>query len=174
MIYWGDETAVSNQDQTGGGWSPKGQTPVLTRNARRFGGSMISAVSNRGLMRFMLYDGALNADLFLTFLSRLIKDAKRKVFLIVDNLRVYHARKVKAWVAAHSHQIELVYLPAYAPEHNPDEHLDNDLEQQLRQKPQPRTKDQLQADIRSVMRRIQRTPQRMKSYFSLPAVRHAA
>lgn len=111
MIYWSDETAVDNQDQTGRGWSPKGQTPVVTRNARRFGGGMISGVSNRGLMRFMLYDGALNADLFLTFLRRLIKDARQKVFLIVDKLRVHHARKVKAWVAARTEAIELFYLP---------------------------------------------------------------
>jgi transposase len=174
VIYWGDETGVSNQDQTGRGWAPKGQTPVVVRNARRFGGSMISGVSNRGLMRFMLYHGALNVELFLTFLRRLVKDAKQKVFLIVDNLKVHHAKKVKAWVTAHSHEIELFYLPAYAPEHNPDEHLNNDLKQQLRQKPQPRTKNQLEADIRSVMRSIQRTPQRIKSYFSLPAVRYAA
>jgi hypothetical protein len=73
---------------------------------------MISAVSNRGLMRFMLYEGALNADLFIAFLRRLVKDAGQKVFLIVDNLRVHHARKVKAWVASHAHAIELFYLPA--------------------------------------------------------------
>jgi transposase len=123
-----------------------------------------------GLMRFMLYDGALNADLFLTFLRRLIKDAKQKVFLIVDNLRVHHARKVKAWVAARAKEIELFYLPAYAPEHNPDEHLNNDLKQELRQNPQPRTKQQLKTNIRSILQ----APQRIKSYFSLPAVRYAA
>jgi transposase len=76
---------------------------------------MISAVSDRGLMRFMLYDGALNVDRFIAFLRRLVKDAGRKVFLIVDNLRVHHARKVKARVASHAHEIELLYLPAYQP-----------------------------------------------------------
>ncbi|MDX6751129.1 transposase [Geminicoccaceae bacterium 1502E] len=95
---------------------------MVTSYARRLGGSMISAVSDRGLMRFMLYDGALNAGLFVTFMRRLVNDTKGKVFLIVDNLRVHHARKVKAWVAAHHHEIELFHLPAYAPEHNPDEH----------------------------------------------------
>ena len=128
---------------------------MVTRNAERFGGSMISAVSNRGLMRFMLEGAALNADLFLTFRHRLIKDAKQKVFLIVDNPRVNHARKVKAWVAPHAEEIGHFCLPAYAPQHNPDEHLDNDLEQQLRQKPQPRTKQQLKINIRSVLRHIQ-------------------
>ena len=81
---------------------------------------MVAAVSNRGLMRFMLYEGALNADLFLAFLRRLIRDAGQKVVLIVDNLKVHKAGKVQAWVASHAHAIELVYLPAYAPDHNPD------------------------------------------------------
>lgn len=45
----------------------------------------------------------------------LAKDACKKVFLILDNLRVYHSRLVKAWVAEHSAQIELFYLPSYSP-----------------------------------------------------------
>ena len=174
VIYWGDETGINNQDQIGRSWAPRGQTPVIARDARRFGESMIAAVSNRGLMRFMLYDGALNVARFLTFLRRLIKDARQKVFLIVDNLRVHHARKVRAWLASHAHEIELFYLPAYAPDHNPDEYLNNDLKQQLRQKPQPRTHDQLKANIRSVMRAIQRTPGRIIAYFTPPTVRYAA
>ncbi|WP_407660432.1 transposase [Marinimicrococcus flavescens] len=64
----------------------------MTRQARRLGGSMISAVSNRGLMRFMLYDGATRAGLFVTFLRRLVEVTTRRAFLIVDNLRVHHAR----------------------------------------------------------------------------------
>ena len=111
--------------------------------AKRITQSMISAVSNRGLMRFMLYEGALNADRFIAFLRRLIKDAGQKVFLIVDNLKVHHAAKVKTWAAAHAHEIELFYLPAYAPDHNPDEYLNNDLKQKLRQQPQPASKEEL-------------------------------
>ena len=81
--------------------------------ARRVTQSTISAVSNRGLMRFMFYEGALNADQFIAFLRRLAKDAGQKVFLIVENLKVHHATKVKTWVAGHTHEIELFYLPAY-------------------------------------------------------------
>ena len=137
VIYWGDETGLSNQDQVGRSWAPRGQTPVVARTAKRVTRSMIAAVSNRGLMRFMLYEGALNADRFIDFLRRLIKDAGRKVILIVDNLKVHKAGKVQAWVESHAHEIELVYLPAYAPDHNPSEYLNNDLKQQLRQQPQP-------------------------------------
>lgn len=173
-IYWGDETGISNQDQIGRTYAPRGQTPVIRRTAKRITQSMISAVSNRGLMRFMLYQGALNADRFITFLGRLRKDAGQKVFLIVDNLKVHHAAKVKKWVAAHVHEIELFYLPAYAPDHNPDEYLNNDLKQKLRQQPQPASKDELIKNTRAVLRAIQRSPRRIQAYFKPPAVRYAA
>ena len=173
-IYWGDETGISNQDQIGRSYAPKGQTPVVQRTARRITQSMISAVSNRGLMRFMLYEAALNADRFIAFLRRLSKDAGQKVFLIVDNLKVHHATKVKAWVAAHAHEIELFYLPAYAPDHHPDEYLNNDLKQKLRQQPQPTSQDELIKNTRAVLRAIQRSPCRIQAYFKPPAVRYAA
>jgi transposase len=174
VIYWGDETGISNQDQIGRSYAPKGRTPVVQRTARRITQSMISAVSNRGLMRFMLYEGALNADRFITFLGRLTKDAGQKVFLIVDNLKVHHATKVKAWVSNHAHAIELFYLPAYAPDHNPDEYLNNDLKQKLRQQPQPGSQDELIKNTRSVLRAIQRSPRRIQGYFRPAAVRYAA
>ena len=174
VIYWGDETFISNQDQIGRSYAPRGRTPVVPRTAKRIAQSMISAVSNRGLMRFMLHDGALNADRFIAFLRRLIKDADQKVFLIVDNLKVHHAKPVTAWVAAHAHQIELCYLPPYAPDHNPDEYLNNDLKQKLRQAPQPGSKDALIKSTRAVLRAIQRSPRRIRAYFTPPAVRYAA
>ena len=173
-IYWGDETGISNQDQIGRSYAPRGQTPVVARTAKRISRSMISAVSNRGLMRFMLYEGALNAGLFIAFLRRLSRDAGQKVFLIVDNLKVHHAVKVTTWVAAHAHEIELFYLPAYAPDHNPDEYLNNDLKQKLRQQPQPSSQDELIKSTRAVLRAIQRSPTRIKAYFKPSAVRYAA
>jgi transposase len=174
VIYWGDETGISSQDQIGRSYAPKGKTPVVARTAKRITQSMIAAVSNRGLMRFMLYEGALDVDRFIAFLRRLTKDVGRKVFLIVDNLKVHHASKVAAWVASHAHEIELFYLPAYAPEHNPDEYLNNDLKQALRQKPQPKAKQDLIESARSVLRAIQRSPRRVRAYFEPEPVRYAA
>ena len=174
VIYWGDETGISNQDQVGRTYAPRGRTPVVSRPAKRITRSMIAAVSNRGLMRFMLDEGALNVDRFLAFLRRLIKDAGQKVFLIIDNLKVHHARKVKAWVASHAHEIELFYLPAYAPEHNPDEYLNGELKRKLRQQPQPDGEDELVRNVRSVLRAIQRSPERVRAYFTPEPVRYAA
>lgn len=70
----------------------------------------------------------MDADLFIVFMVQLLKWKRRKVFLIVDNLRVYHAKVVKAWAADNAQRIELFYLPSYSPQHNPDEHLNCDLE----------------------------------------------
>src|SRR3954447_25223120 len=159
VIYWADETGISNRDQVGRSWAPRGETPVVARTAKRVTRSMIAAVSNRGLARFMLYEGALNADLFLDFLRRLVRDAGRKVVLIVDNLKVHKAGKVQAWVEGHAHEIELCYLPAYAPDHNPTEHLNNDLKQKLRQQPQAGSEEEeLIRRTRFVLRAIQRSP----------------
>src|SRR5690348_1698184 len=174
VIYWGDETGLSNQDQVGRSWAPRGQTPVVVRTAERVTRSLIAAVSNRGLMRFMLYERALNADRFIDFLRRLTEDAGRKVILIVDNLKVHKAGKVQAWVESHRHEIELVYLPAYAPDHNPSEYLNNDLKQALRQKPQPDGEDELIGNTRSVLRTIQRSPERVRACFTPEQVRYAA
>ena len=174
VIYWGDETGLSDRDQVGRSWAPRGRTPVVVRTAERVTRSLIAAVSNRGLMRFMLYERALNADRFIDFLRRLTKDAGRKVILIVDNLKVHKAGKVQAWVESHRHEIELVYLPSYAPDHNPSEYLNNDLKQQLRQQPQPDTKEELVERTRSVLRVIQRSPERVRAYFKPGPVRYAA
>ena len=95
--------------------------------AARFSQSMISSLTNQGKLRFKVYDGALNASIFLNFLKRLVRDAVRKIFLIVDNLRVHRAKIVTAWVKANKNRIELFYLPPYAPDRNPDEFLNNDL-----------------------------------------------
>ncbi len=65
-------------------------------------------------MRFMCFKGALNAGRFITFLSRLIKDAPNRIFLIVDNLRVHKSVKVSQWVEG-GDEIELHFLPPYAP-----------------------------------------------------------
>jgi len=174
LIYWGDETGISNQDQVGRSYAPKGQTPVVRRTAKKLSTSMISAVNNRGQMRFMCFKGALNAGLFIIFLSRLIKGAPGKIFLIVDNLRVHHAVKVSQWVAGHKDAIELFFLPPYAPEHNPDEYLNNDLKQQLKNLPRPDTQEELVQTTSSVLRSLQRRPDRIKAYFHHKDVRYAA
>jgi hypothetical protein len=53
-------------------------------------------------MRWKIFDGALNSDILIDFLRRLIKGAPRKVFLVLDNLWVHHSKPVKEWLAKHA------------------------------------------------------------------------
>lgn len=82
---------------------------------------MIATVTNQGKARRMIIDGAFDADQLIEFLQALIKDAGRKVFLILDNLWVHHNRIVKAWMAERNDLIGLFYLPSYSPQLNPEE-----------------------------------------------------
>jgi transposase len=174
QIHWGDETGVSNQAAYGRSFAPKGQTPVIRRTARRHTTSMISSVTNRGMLRFMIYEGALNADLFRAFLQRLVRSVAGKVFLIVDNLKVHKAGKVRAWVAAHRDRIELFFLPSYAPEHNPDAFLHHDLKQRLGRQVAATDRAGLKSSLRRYMRRLQREPARVRAFFQAPTTRYAA
>jgi transposase len=173
-IHWGDEAGISNQAVYGRSFAPKGETPVLRRPATRRTLSMISAVTDRGTLRFMLHEGALNTALFLTFPQRLARSTKSKVFLVVDDLKVHKAGKVQAWVAAHRERIELVFLPAYAPEHNPDEFLHSDLTRRLGRRPAAKDRAGLESRLRGYLRRRQRQPERVRAFFQAPTTRYAA
>lgn len=121
-IHWGDETAVSSVEHYPRGYAPRGKTPVLVLSpAKRERIHLISAITNRGALRFMMYRHTLTAEGLIQFLERLIREAGRKVFLILDNLRVHHSRKVWDWLADELDHIELFFLPSYSPELNPDE-----------------------------------------------------
>ena len=110
-IHWGDETGVRSDCQHGRGYAPKGQTPVICLSAKRASINMISSITNQGKVRFMLYQETMNAKMFIKFIKQLLKDADRKIFLILDNLRVHHARVVKDWLKDYTKEIELFFLP---------------------------------------------------------------
>lgn len=90
-IHWGDETALVNTDVRGRSYAPAGATPVAyTVGSTRQKLSLIASVTNRGKARWMIIDEAFNADRLIEFMQALVKDTGRKVFLILDNLRVHH------------------------------------------------------------------------------------
>ena len=175
MIYWSDETGICNQDQIGRGYAPKGQTPVLTQTAQKFSTHTIAAVSNRGLMRFKLYKGALNVAIFIDFLKCLIKDAKQKVFLIVDNLRVHHAKAVQDWLAQHKddNRSNPTSRPTRRNTTQYEGPPNNYLKQTIKNKPRAKTPDDLVTTTLSILKSIQKRPNRVKSYFHVKLARIA-
>ncbi len=173
-IHWGDETGIRSDDVSGRGFSPKGKTPVVKRKGCRERLSMLSTVTNRGKLRFSLFEGSINAKILIKFLGRLLRDADRKVFLILDNLKVHHSKPVKKWLDKHADSIDVFFLPRYSPELNPDEHLNGDFKEQVRKQPDSRHKGELRKTARAVMHSIQKRPQRVISYFQAQDTKYAA
>jgi transposase len=173
-IFWGDETGLRSDDVRGRRYAPRGRTPVVRVNHKRAGLSLISAVTNKGELRWMVLAGAVNATRLIRFLDRLVREARRKVFLILDRLRVQRAAPVRDWLAAHRADIEVFYLPAYSPELNPDEGLNADLKQAVTRTAPARSKAQLKRAAINHMRRLSKLPSRIRSYFQHKPVRYAA
>jgi len=173
-IHWGDETALVNTDVRGRSYAPKGQTPVTAAPGKRQKLSMISTVTNQGKARWMIIDGNFDAEKLIEFLEALIKDAVRKIFLILDNLRAHHSKLVKAWLEERKDRIEVFYLPSYAPELNPDERLNADMKHAISTKVPVRTKAKLKAASEEHMGLIGQSPDRVRAYFQDPRVKYAA
>lgn len=174
-IHWGDETGLRSDDVRGRSYAPAGKTPEIRVTNRREGLSVMSTVTNRGKVRWKVFEGAMNADILIDFMKRLVKDAKgKKVFLILDNLRVHHAKPVKAWLADHADEIEVFYLPSYSPELNPDEMLNADLKTAISTQAPARTKGALKKATISHLRRLHNSPNRVMRYFQHPKLRYAS
>ena len=156
------------------GYSPRGKTPAVRLPAKRERINLISSVTNQGKVRFMVYDGTMNANTLIRFLKRIIKGANRKIFLILDNLRVHHALVVKKWLEDYREKLELFFLPSYSPELNPDEYLNCDLKAGVHSGVPARTKGELKKKAISHLRMLQKKPGRVTKYYKHPKIAYAA
>lgn len=173
-ILWGDETGLRSDDVRGRSYAPRGLTPVVRVNHNRHGCSVISTVTNKGEMRWMVFGGALNSAILLKFLRRLVKDARRKVFLVLDNLRVHHSKPVKQWLVENHHAIEVFHLPSYSPELNPVEAANAALKDAVTKHAPARKKGQLELFTSRFLRTLQRDREKVIALFQKDTVRYAA
>lgn len=172
-IYWGDETGLRSDDVRGRSFAPVGQPTVVKVPGRRFGCNVISALTNKGEMSFMVFEGRFQAEQFIGFCERLIKQSPNKVFLIVDGHSVHRCGKMRDWLEPRGKQIELFFLPGYAPELNPDELLNGDIKRAVSQV-RPRDRQAMKAATRKWLHRRQKQPAVLANLFHAPQVRYAA
>ena len=125
-----------------------GQPAVVRVPGKRFGCNVISALTNKGQMSFMVFEGRFRADKFIEFCERLIKQSRRKVFLIVDGHPAHRAKLVKDWTGEHAQRIAMFFLPGYAPDLNPDELLNGDIKRAVGQA-RPRDREAMKTATRN-------------------------
>ncbi|MGF6605024.1 transposase, partial [Paraburkholderia sp. GAS448] len=130
IIYWGDEMGLRSDHVSGTSFALKGETPVVRATGQRFGCNMISAITNRGELSFTVFEGTFKNATFIEFMKRMLKQATRKIYLIVDGHPVHRSVAVGQFVADNAKRLRLIRLPGYCPELNPDELLNQDVKTQ--------------------------------------------
>ena len=174
QIYWGDEMGVRSDHVAGTSFAPIGKTPVVRATGQRFGCNMISSITNRGAMAFMVFAGKFSNPVFIEFLRRLLKHSTTKVVLIVDGHPVHRSSAVRDFVARNAARLRLVILPGYCPELNPDELLNQDVKTNALGKSRPTNKAELVRTVRGHLHRRQKQPRVIRNLFREKHVRYAA
>lgn len=173
-IHWGDEMGLRSDHQAGTSYGRRGRTPVVPGTGQRFGCNMISTVTNRGTLAFMVFRERFTAAVFVRFLRRLVRQAGRKVYLIVDGHPVHRSKAARAWVERNRDRIRLFQLPGYSPDLNPDELLNQDVKSNALGRRRPSSREEMEADVRGYLRSTQKRPGIVANYFKHPLVAYAA
>ena len=164
-IYWGDEMGLRSDHQTGTSYGRCGETPVVPGPGRRFGTNMLSAITNKGRLMFMVFREKFDTSVFLKFLRRFLRQAKRKVFLIIDSHPVHVSATVTEWIEKNKARIHVFFLPGYSPQLNPDELLNQDVKSNAVGRRRAQDQKELIANVRGYLRSTQKQPQIVMNYF---------
>lgn len=173
-IYFGDEAGVRSDCHAGTTWGVRGETPVVRSTGQRSSVNMISAVSARGHMRFMVAKGKINGGVFVEFLKRLMHHAKRPIFLILDGGSYHRSRLVKNYLESLAGKLRLFFLPPYSPELNPDEQVWNYVKHHGVAKAALRTGKDLRRFVLARLRSLQQLPWTIRMFFLTSDTQYAA
>jgi transposase len=172
-ICFSDEAGFHATAQYGTTWSPKGETPLIKASGKREKVNCISAINNKGHLRFMLYEETFTSEVFLRFLGRLLHNQSVPVTLIVDGHRTHFTKKVKDFVALQKGKLKIYALPPYSPELNPDELVWNNARQKVAKKKYTPTKNTFKQTVRNTMTGIQKNTALIKAFFNEQNVAYA-
>ena len=174
-IYFIDEASFRSDSHRGTTWGKIAETPVVKDSGGRFNFKLVSAVSARGDMYFDVIEELMNSEKFIEYLKKLRKDAGHPIFVIADNARYHHSKKVQEFLNKKEQQgnIMMAFLPPYSPELNPDEQVWNYAKREVGKRI-IRSKEEMERVILSVMRAIQKNTQLIQSFFRMPDTEYAS
>lgn len=172
-IYFGDETGMRSDHQTGRSYAPAGKTPTVKSTGQRFSINMISAISNKGHLQFMVID-RFNSDVFMGFLQRMIRYSREKIFFVTDGHPAHKTKKLNEWLSENKARIEVFFIPPYSPELNAQEYLNQDVKTNIIGKKRPVNKAQMRNNVEDFMKSRKKDKKQVQKYFHHKHVRYAA
>jgi len=172
-VYFADEAGIRSDYHSGTTWAVRGKTPMVKNTGARFGCNMISAVSPRGELRFMVTERRMSASLFCEFLDRLMVGEDGTVLVVVDGHPSHKAKKVSEHLEKYHGRLRLYTLPSYSPELNPDELVWNWVKShKLGKDSNIKDKVSLIKAARAALAALQKSTATIKGFFDHPELNY--
>ena len=169
-IFFWDESGFRADSVHGKTWGVRGQTPVVHRPGQRQSISAASAVTARGGFWFQTFKGALNAELFVKLLQRMMRYRKNSVHLILDSLPAHKKALVRDYVQSTRGRLRLHFLPGYAPDLNPDELVWSHVKRTGTARRPLQRGESLHERIDAELHAVKRNRSLVRSFFRAPSV----
>jgi transposase len=144
-------------------WGVKGETSIVQVPGQRQSISAASAVSVKGAFWYATHEGALDGELFVSLLKKLMAKRKKAAHLIVDGLPAHKNAAVKEYVARTGGKLTLHFLPGYAPDLNPDELVWSHVKRTGVARRPLQKGEKLEPKIREQLEQIQHSPKLVRS-----------
>lgn len=169
VFFW-DESGFRADTVHGKTWGVRGKTPVVHRPGQRQSISAASAVNAKGGFWFCIYPGALNAELFIELLKKMMYYRKKPVHLVLDSLPAHKKANVREYVASTKGRLTLHFLPGYAPDLNPDELVWSHVKRTGTARRPLQKGEILRERIEEQLAKIKAMPNLVRSFFRAPSV----
>jgi transposase len=169
VFFW-DESGFRADTVHGKTWGVRGQTPVVQRPGQRQSVSAASAVTAQGAFWFCVYEGALNGELFVELLKKMMYRRRKPVHLVLDSLPAHKRAIVSEYVASTDGRLTLHFLPGYAPDLNPDELVWSHVKRTGSARRPLQKGEKLREKIEEQLAKLQKLPGLIRSFFNAPSV----
>lgn len=117
LLFQGESSIIDYQSLVSN-WFPKGKQRVIPTYGNNKSVKLIG-VLNYETGHVYVQEEHYTADIFLQFLENVLKEYPNgKVVLILDNVRIHHAKIIQPYLDEHKNRLQLVFLPPYSPELN--------------------------------------------------------
>jgi len=143
---------------------------VVQRPGQRQSISAASAVNAKGAFWFCIYEGALNAELFVGLLKTMMKCRRKPVHLVLDSLPAHKTAIVRQYVASSEGRLTMHFLPGYAPDLNPDELVWSHVKRTGTARRPLQKGEKLRDKITAQLAKLQQMPRLIRSFFQTPSV----
>lgn len=169
-IYFWDESGFRADSVYGKTWGVKGQTPVVQVPGQRQSISAASAVNSKGGFWFATYQGAMNGEVFVELLQKMMHKRKKPIHLVVDGLPAHKRLIVKEYVQSTQGKLTMHFLPGYAPDLNPDELVWSHTKRSAAKRGPLKSGEKLQARVDEELSKIKENPALVRQFFKHPTV----